>query len=154
MININSEMLVSSLFVLGFDSIDGMLFTYTLGKLSLDNQKLKLFNFKDDTITSTFNKYVEYDGITFKLKEGYSLDTNVFPIEGRNFPLRYALQTNKKLLEYLESVDFREIISKKVSTMGYERLDKFDYLFSNKEKQIILEMSETQSIKNTKVKTI
>ena len=44
MININSEMLVSSLFVLGFDSIDGMLFTYTLGKLSLDNQKLKLFN--------------------------------------------------------------------------------------------------------------
>lgn len=38
--------------------------------------------------------------------------------------------------------------------MGYERLDKFDYLFSNKEKQIILEMSETQSIKNTKVKTI
>ena len=61
---------------------------------------------------------------------------------------------NKKLLEYLESVDFREIISKKVSTMGYERLDKFDYLFSNKEKQIILEMSETQSIKNTKVKTI
>mgnify|MGYP003435808580 CR=1 FL=1 len=132
MININSEMLVSSLFVLGFDSIDGMLFTYTLGKLSLDNQKLKLFNFKDDPITSTFNKYVE----------------------GRNFPLRYALQTNKKLLEYLESVDFREIISKKVSTMGYERLDKFDYLFSNKEKQIILEMSETQSIKNTKVKTI
>lgn len=113
MININSEMLVSSLFVLGFDSIDGMLFTYTLGKLSLDNQKLKLFNFKDDPITSTFNKYVEYDGITFKLKEGYSLDTNVSPIEGRNFPLRYALQTNKKLLEYLQNVDFKEIVSKK-----------------------------------------
>ena len=45
MININSEMLVSSLFVLGFDSIDCMLFTYTLGKLSLDNKKLKLFSF-------------------------------------------------------------------------------------------------------------
>ena len=86
MININSEMLVSSLFVLGFDSVDSMLFTYTLGKLSLDNQKLKLFNFKDDPITSTFNKQVEYDGITFKLKEGYSLDTNVSPIEGRSFP--------------------------------------------------------------------
>ena len=147
-------MLVSSLFVLGFDSVDSMLFTYTLGKLSLDNHKLNLFEFKDDLTTNTFNKYVDYNGITFKLKEGYSLDTNVSPIEGRNFPLRYALQTNKKLLEYLESVDFREIMSKKVSTMGYERLDKFDYLFSNKEKQIILEMSETQSITSAKVKTI
>ena len=46
MININSEMLVSSLFVLGFDSVDSMLFTYTLGKLSLDNQKLKLLTLK------------------------------------------------------------------------------------------------------------
>ena len=98
MININSEMLVSSLFVLGFDSVDSMLFTYTLGKLSLDNHKLNLFEFKDDLTTNTFNKYVDYNGITFKLKEGYSLDTNVSPIEGHNFPLRYAIQTNKKLL--------------------------------------------------------
>lgn len=113
MININSEMLVSSLFVLGFDSVDSMLFTYTLGKLSLDNHKLNLFEFKDDLTTNTFNKYVDYNGITFKLKEGYSLDTNVSPIEGHNFPLRYALQTNKKLLEYLQNIDFKEIVSKK-----------------------------------------
>lgn len=154
MININSEMLVSSLFELGFDSVDSMLFTYTLGKLSLDNYKLNLFEFKDDLTTNTFNKYVDYNGITFKLKEGYSLDTNVSPIEGHNFPLRYALQTNKKLLEYLQNVDFKEIVSKKISTVGYDRLERFDYIFSTKEKQIILEMSETQSIKNTKVKTI
>lgn len=154
MINVNTEMLVSSLFILGFDSVDSILFTYTLGKLSLDNQKLKQFKIKDDLTTNTFNKYIEYNGIAFKLKDGYNLDTNTSPIEGYHFPLKYALQTNKKLLEYLESIDFKEIVSRKISTIGYEKLERFDYLFSNKEKQIMFEMSEIQSIKNTKVKTI
>lgn len=138
MININSEMLVSSLFVLGFDSVDSMLFTYTLGKLSLDNHKLNLFEFKDDLTTNTFNKYVDYNGITFKLKEGYSLDTNVSPIEGHNFPLRYALQTNKKLLEYLQNIDFKEIVSKKISTIGYDRLERLiTFLVTKKNKSYL-----------------
>ena len=43
---INTETLVSSLFVIGFDKVDALLYTYTLGQLSLDNQKLQLFKFE------------------------------------------------------------------------------------------------------------
>ena len=34
---INTEILVSSLFTIGFDKVDSLLYTYTLGQLSIDN---------------------------------------------------------------------------------------------------------------------
>ena len=60
---INTETLVSSLFVIGFDKVDALLYTYTLGQLSLDNQKLQLFKFEDSSMSQKFNDYVDYDGI-------------------------------------------------------------------------------------------
>ena len=56
---INTEILVSSLFVIGFDKVDALLYTYTLGQLSLDNQKLQLFEFEDS------NRFVK--GIRFAI---------------------------------------------------------------------------------------
>ena len=41
---INTEILVSSLFKIGFDKVDSLLYTNTLGKLSIDNQKSQLFH--------------------------------------------------------------------------------------------------------------
>ena len=61
---INTEILVSSLFVIGFDKVDALLYTYTLGQLSLDNQKLQLFEFEDSSTSQKFNDYIDYDGIT------------------------------------------------------------------------------------------
>ena len=34
---INSEILISTLFLIGFDRVDSLLFKYALGKLSIDN---------------------------------------------------------------------------------------------------------------------
>ena len=66
---INTEILVSSLFSIGFDKVDVALFTYTLGQLSIDNKQLQLFEFEDSETHQIFNKYVDYDGIVFKLKD-------------------------------------------------------------------------------------
>lgn len=38
---INSEILISTLFLIGFDRVDSLLFKYTLGKLSVDNIEKK-----------------------------------------------------------------------------------------------------------------
>ena len=42
---INSEMIISSLFVIGFDKVDPLLYAYTLGQLSIYNRQLQLFEF-------------------------------------------------------------------------------------------------------------
>ena len=68
---INTEILVSSLFSIGFDKVDAVLFTYTLGQLSIDNKQLQLFEFEDSETHQIFNKYLDYDGIVFKLKANY-----------------------------------------------------------------------------------
>lgn len=60
---LNTEILISSLLIIGFDKIDPALFTYTLGKISLDNRKPELFEFQDSETSETFNKYFDYDGI-------------------------------------------------------------------------------------------
>lgn len=137
---INTEILVSSLFVIGFDKVDALLYTYTLGQLSLDNQKLQLFELEDSSMSQKFNDYVDYDGITFKLKEGITLETNISPLENYDIPLEKALYTNEKLIEYLSKLDFRKIIIKKIETLGVDKINTFDLLFSNKEKEIMYKM--------------
>ena len=137
---INTETLVSSLFVIGFDKVDALLYTYTLGQLSLDNQKLQLFKFEDSSMSQEFNDYVDYDGITFKLKEGLTLKTNISPLENYDIPLEKALHTNEKLIEYLSKLDFRKIIIKKIETLGVDKIISFYLLFSNEEKEIMYKM--------------
>ena len=51
---INTEVLVSSLFSIGFDKVDTVLFTYTIGQLSIDNQQLQLFDFEDSETHQMF----------------------------------------------------------------------------------------------------
>ena len=102
---INTEILVSSLFAIGFDKVDALLYTYTLGQLSIDNQQLQLFEFEDSETHQIFSKYVDYDGVTFKLKDGITLDTMVSYNDEKFYPLRKMLNTNKKLIEYINDCD-------------------------------------------------
>jgi hypothetical protein len=99
-----------------------------------------MYKFIDQETYSYFNEYVIFDGFTYRLKDGITLDTNVSPVSTRVLPLKYALHTNKKLIEYLSNLDFRKIILKKIKTLGIDRVDSFDLLFSNKEKDIISDM--------------
>lgn len=141
---INSEILISTLFLIGFDRVDSLLFKYALGKLSIDNIEKKDFIFEDEELSGTFNQYVDFNGSFYSLKNNYSLDTNVSLVSGSSkiLPLRKVININKKLLMYFNSIDFTTIISRKVNDIGYNNLKDFDYLFSEKEKQIIFNKSE------------
>ena len=143
---INTEILVSSLFAIGFDRVDPLLFTYTLGQLSIDNQELQLFEFEDSETHQLFNIFVDYDGIVYKLKDGLTIDTEVICDDVVVYPLIKLLNTNKKLIEYLSQLDFRKIIKCKIDALGPERIDKYDELFSSKEKEIMYEMYGTKQI--------
>lgn len=151
---INTEILVSSLFIIGFDKVDGLLFTYTLGQLSIDNHKLQLFEFEDSCTSQKFNEYVNYDGIVFKLKEGVTLKTNVSHVSDYERPLETALHSNRKLIEYLSNLDFKKIIYRKVETLGIDKIDCFPSLFSTKEKEIINKIFEIEkNVSGNKNKT-
>lgn len=137
---INTEILVSSLFIIGFDKVDALLYTYTLGQLSIDNSKLQMFEFEESEISQKFNEFIDYDGGVFRLKDGTSLETNVSPTGNHVCPLKKVLHTNKKLIEYLSQLDFRKIIMKKIQSFEVDTIDNFDLLFSNKEKEIMYKM--------------
>lgn len=147
---INTEVLVSSLFNIGFDKVDNVLFTYTLGQLSIDNQQLQLFEFEDSETHQLFNKYVDYDGIVFKLKDEITLDTMVSYNNERFYPLKKMLNTNKKLIEYLSQLDFSEIVLKKAKLYGMQNIEQIDkYRFSNKELEIFQQLNFEQTNNKT-----
>ena len=95
-----------------------------------------------------FNKYVDYDGIVFKLKDGITLDTMVSYNNETFYPLRKMLNTNKKLIEYLSQLDFSEIVLKKAETYGIQSAGNIESsLFSEKEKDILRLLYEKPEIK-------
>ena len=138
---INTEALVSSLFVIGFDKIDSILYTCTLGALAIDNQKLNMFQFENRELSSTFNKYVDSSSWGFKLKKGYTLDTNISTVKDYNWTLRNLFNKNKDLIEYLRNLDFSKIITKKMELYGIENESQLDPRFSNKEMELIVHLN-------------
>lgn len=144
---INTEIVVSSLFNVGFDKVDAVLFTFVLAKISMDDKK-HLFRFKDQKTSLIFDKYVDYNGLIFKLKNGFQIDTNVSQKEGFNIPLGKALITNRYLIEYLNNLDFSEIVLKKAELYGMQNID--DSTFSHKELKILNQLN----MNNVKNKTL
>lgn len=146
---INTEVLVSSLFNLGFDKVDAALFTYTLGKLAIDNRKMQLFEFSDSETHQIFNKYVDYDGIVFRFKDGIDLETMASYNGEKFYPLKMLLNSSKKLIKYLSQVDFSEIVLKKVENYGIHSLEQIDEnIFSQKELEILHQLNFGKLIKN------
>lgn len=148
---INTEILISSLISIGFDKVDSLLYTYTLAKLTTDNYRLKTFCFEEKEFSQTFNKYIEYSNMSFKLKNDYTLDTNVSPRKEQIWPIKKELHTNEKLIEYLNILDFSEIISKKLETYNMQTTTEFNKsILSNKEIEII----KNNNLNKAKVKTL
>ncbi|MBR3660628.1 MAG: hypothetical protein IKN63_01845 [Bacilli bacterium] len=152
---INSEIIISSLLAIGFDQVDSLLFTYTLEKMTTANTQLKLFEFKDEKTSQIFNKYIEYDGSKFKFREGYDLNTIVL-YRNIELPLYKVLNINgilnNVLIEYLKTLDFKEIIIKKIMALGTDRIDDYEELFCDKEKEIIYEMFKIGKMQEKKSK--
>lgn len=150
---INTEVLVSSLFNLGFDKVDAALFTYTLGKLAIDNRKMQLFEFSDSETHQIFNKYVDYDGIVFRFKDGIDLETMASYNGEKFYPLKMLLNSSKKLIKYLSQLDFSEIVLKKVENYGIHSLEQIDEnIFSQKELEILHQLNFGQTNKKLELK--
>lgn len=139
---INTEIIINSLFAIGFDKVDSLLFTYVLGKLSNDSIALERVELEEREFSENFNKYVEYSDTFYQLKYGYSMDSivSLMPIQNIELSLIKVLNTNKFLIQYLKELDFREIIVKKIIALGIDRINDYEMLFSKKEKEIISNM--------------
>lgn len=145
---ISFEMLVSALFNLGFDKVDPVLFTYTLGKLSIKDEEHQ-FVYEEHDTSIGFNKYVDCSGVTIRIRDGYTLDTNVGPSESFVIPVRKTLFSNKKLIAFLKSFDFDEIVSKKAKLYGVTNADEASTnLFSNKEISILKALQASRNSSN------
>lgn len=134
---INPENLITALILTGFEKVDSILMTFTLGHLTKDNDLLKEFEFKGEKMSRTFNDFIIFENGSYRIKEGFDLNTNISSDKEKECPLKNILHTNNKLLNYIGILDFTSIISKKIESIGYNRIKDYEYLFSEKEKQII-----------------
>ena len=151
---INTEILVSTLFNLGFDSVDPVLFTYTLGKLSLIDKE-RQFVFEEREPGIGFKEYVDCSGITMKIKDGYTLDTNVSPNDKMVIPVRKTLFGSRTLQEYLSNFDFSEIIWKKAKAYSVQSAESVNPdLFCEKEIEILRALKTEQDVKKRKLELL
>lgn len=127
---INSEIIISSLFMIGFDKVDTLLYINVVEQID----KFKIFEFTDDKRSDIFKKYIEFNGICYKLKDNVSLNNDI------ELPLYKELRTNNLLIKYLNELNYEEIIIKKIMFLGIDKIKHYNMLFSNKEKEIIYKM--------------
>ena len=96
---INSENIISALFLLGFNKVDVLLYMCVLAKLTLDNQSEEWFNLEDEDFSFLFCQNIEFDGKVLKIKGNEGLDTTVMVIDGKPYSLRRMLKCNEKVRE-------------------------------------------------------
>ena len=125
---INTEILLTTMFKYGFDRIDPILFTYTLGKVFSNDEGITLEFPMDEPISASFFAHVTKEGEVYKLKE---------PQE--NMERWYRLHSNDTLYNYLDTLDFKRIIQRKVEKLNIKNEESLinNPLFSQKEIDII-----------------
>ena len=148
---INSENIISALFLLGFDKVDVLLYMCMLAKLTLDNQVEERFTLEDEDFSFIFCQNIEFDGKVLKIKGNEGLDTTVMVTDGKPYSLRRMLKCNEKLMEQMKNLDFEEIIRRKINIMGEDKVYIYSEFFSSKEIDIINKTSNlTLSMKKNK----
>ena len=65
---INSENIISALFLLGFDKVDVLLYMCVLAKLTLDNQVEERFTLEDEDFSFLFCQNIEFNGNVLEIK--------------------------------------------------------------------------------------
>ena len=135
---INTENIIASLILMDFEFVDVLLYTSTLATISKDEEFRRNFEFQDKEISEDFFDIVGFNGVIFKIKE----DCNI-PIL-----LEFKLHPNKKLLEYLKSIDFKDVLDNKMKLIRNCNIEDFGYLISNKEREIL----DNKEVKKEKIK--
>lgn len=144
MYNISTEDIVKSLFAMGFEKVDTVLFGLVLSTSKFEENG---FKFSDLPLTQIFLRYMDYNGYVFTFKEGVTLDTEMPISKSYGWTLRRLFNHNR-LINYLSTLDFKDIVLRKIEYLGEETLEEFDYLFSEKEK--LLAPEYFNDIKNTR----
>ena len=90
---------------------------------------------------------MDYDGFIFTFKEGVTLDTEMPISKSYGWTLRRLFNHNR-LINYLSTLDFKDIVLRKIEYLDEETLGEFDYLFSEKEKKLAPEYFN--NMKNTR----
>ena len=135
---ITTEIFLTTLFEYGFEKVDPVLFTLVLGKACIDYATTDKFDFRFDL---PLTKSIVRDGIMYKLSDEVNKD------------LWFHYHSNEELLKYLTSLNFEEILTKKLEGYGYNKMNCIlgrekvnEELFSQKE----LEMIDLMTNKNKK----
>ena len=130
---ITIETILTALFEYGFEKVDPVLFTMVLSKLAQDDANKQEIEFVFDIrMCKAFIK----EGTSYKLNEDM-IDRKLW----------FKYHSDRKLKEYIESMNFEDMISKKLEAYGYKKIDymlgkeKIDETyFSKKELEIINSM--------------
>ena len=120
----NEEYIVT-LFELGFERIDDLLYTHTLTELYLDKELGGNFRIVATNPSQLFDLYVERKNGGYVLKEGRTIDTNISPVKGAYVPLIRILKQKNRLKPYLSKIDFKKVVKSKIETL--ERAGYGDY---------------------------
>lgn len=148
---INSENIISAIFLLGFDKVDALLYMCVLAKLTLDTQIEERFTLEDEAFSSLFCQNIEFNGKVLEIKGNEGLDTTVMVIDGKPYSLRRMLKCNKKLMEKIKKLDFEEIVRRKINIIGEDKVYIYREFFSSKEIDIINKTGDlTLSMKKNK----
>ena len=124
---INTEELLIVLFRYGFERIDPVLYTLVLEKVVLENAKTQEYEISfEEPLGELISDRVEKVNSIYKLKENQV-----------SKELWFKYHSNDRLYKYIESLNFEEIISKKVNTYGPQGINNTN--FSKKEIDIIIE---------------
>ncbi len=135
---INNERIIVSLFAYGFDTVDSNLYNFVLSKLSMDNGELCEFRFANEPFSGFFSEIVVFDEKGYHLKDDLTLNSKIN--EKYNATIRDALNINKELINYFDTLDFKEAVFKKILQFGVNQIDQLEESFCAKEREIIADM--------------
>ncbi len=152
MVRINNEHIIVSLMEFGFERVDKELFTFVLGKLTLDNRKLNSFILIDEPNCSFFDEVMVYDEFGWHLKDDLTLNSKYY--ENSDVTIRQILNIQPELVNYFNTIDFREAILNKIHSYGISEVNELGNHFCDKEKAIIKEMFKIEESKKEVVETL
>ena len=105
---INTEIFISSLIIMGYKEIDITLYSFMFSQLINSESFFKKFKIINSEPKQVFNTYVEKEGTTYRLREEYDLDTNVSVVSGCYLPLSNMLNYSEELINYIYKLGLNE----------------------------------------------
>ena len=145
--SISREIIITSLFELGFESVDPILYSLTFEEISkLDkNGNFRYINMHEGI---GFYNFVDSSGGICRLKKGYKLDTEIYISDSApKEKVRDMLVRSESIVDLLKYIDFKKIIEQKMKIYKVSSIKNMDpELFCSKEIEII---SGKKSSENT-----